>query len=273
MGVPVISIIGAGNMGACLVGGLIKSGHPTNKLWAASPNQEKLSYLKKTFHIHTTTHNPQAIESASVVIFAVKPGVFPEVAHECQPIISHRSPLILSVMTGIKEHTIRQYFGEKISIVRAMPNTPALIGAGATALFANSHVTKSQADIAESILRAVGIIVWLKEESLLNVVTTLSGSGPAYFFYIMEILQKTAINLGLSEETAALLIKQTALGSARIAIESNDSLATLRQKVTSPGGTTEKAIAVFEKHQLQDIIKQAIQAAFDRAKELGDKNA
>ena len=272
---PTIAMIGAGNMGSSLIGGLIKNGHPKDRLWATDPSSEKLQYLKQTFGIHTAAHNPDAIEKADVIIFAIKPQVFADVARSLSQIIHSKKPLIISIAAGIRIASIQSWCGDKLAIVRAMPNTPALIGCGATGLYQNDHVTEGQRSTAESIMRSVGITVWLTQETLLDAVTALSGSGPAYFFYMMEAMQQAAVDLGLPEDSARLLTLQTALGAARMALESGKPLDDLRHHVTSPGGTTERAIAIMQEHELHEIYKKAIKAAKlhseELAKKLGEK--
>lgn len=266
---PMIAIIGAGNMGSALIHGLIQSGHPPNQLVVADPDQEKLNALAVTHGIMTSLDNAVAIKNADVVIFAIKPQQFGTVAALLADSIQTQKPLIISVAAGITTHQIAEWLGNNIAIVRAMPNMPALIGSGATGLYANTAVTASDHRMAESILRTVGIIVWLEREALLDVVTALSGSGPAYFFLMMEALEETAQSLGLNQDDAHLLTLETALGSARLALTSKESLIALRERVTSKGGTTEKALAVLESHHLKEIFKQAIMAAKERAEELG----
>jgi pyrroline-5-carboxylate reductase len=269
MNLPVIAIIGAGHMGRSLIGGLIKHGHPPNKLWAADPSNEALRNLQQAFQIQTTQHNKQAALAADVLIFAVKPQNFAVVAAELSVALEARKPLIISVAAGIRENHIQEWLGgHSIAIVRTMPNTPALINCGATALHANEFVTPAQRGIAESILNAVGITVWLEEEGLLDAVTALSGSGTAYFFHMMESLQLAAEEMGLSSKTARLLTLQTALGAARMALETGTSLAELTRHAASPGGTTEKAISVLEENHIRLHYKQAMQAAKLRAEEL-----
>jgi pyrroline-5-carboxylate reductase len=273
---PIITVIGAGNMGSSLVGGLIRHGHPSDKLWASDKSEEKLTHLHNTFHVHTTMDNVQASQSADVIIIAIKPALFASVAAELLTLVQTRKPLIISIAAGVRELTIQHWLGGKTAIVRAMPNTPALIGCGATALYANGYVTPTQHNIAESILRAAGIVVWLENELLMDAVTALSGSGPAYFFLMMESLQEAAEQLGLPTETARLLTLQTALGAARMAIESDTPLVELRRQVTSPGGTTEKAVSVLEENNIRDLFRKALQAAKLRSEELatilGDDN-
>lgn len=272
---PTIAMIGAGNMGSSLIGGLIKDKHPSNNIWAADTSDEKLAYLQKTFQIHTTTDNTKAVQSANVVILAIKPQLFPTVLSGLKNEIQSRKPLVISVAAGIREASIQKALGGNIPIVRCMPNTPALINCGATALYANQYASKQQRDMAESILRATGLVVWLNDESLMDTVTALSGSGPAYFFLMMESLQQAAEELGLPNDVARLLTLQTALGAARMALESGTSLPELRKNVTSPGGTTEKGLSVLEEHHIRDIFKKAIHAAKLRSEELanlfGDK--
>jgi pyrroline-5-carboxylate reductase len=271
---PVIAIIGAGNMGSSLIGGLIKNGHPSNKLWATDASQEKLDHLQP-FHIHTTADNIKAVQAADVIILALKPQILADVAKALSQVIVAQQPLVISIAAGIRETNLQHWLSTHsptthLAIVRAMPNTPALIGCGATALYANAYVTAQQRNIAESILRAVGIVVWVKHEELIDTVTALSGSGPAYFFLMMEALQQAAEQLGLPAEQARLLTLQTALGAARMAMESGKSVAELRQNVTSPGGTTERALAVLEQKEIRALFKSALEAAQQRSIELAE---
>lgn len=265
-----IAIIGAGNMGSSLIGGLTQIDHLNPHIIVADPNQDKLNALNHSFHIETTTDNQKAIVEADIVLFAIKPQLFASVAKELKAMIQESNPLIISIAAGIRVQHIENWLGDNLKIVRAMPNTPALIGAGVTALFANQHVTEAQHDLSESLLRSVGTTVWIADEALMDVVTALSGSGPAYFFFIMEALQRAAEAAGLNTETAKLLTVQTALGAARMAIESATPLDTLRQQVTSQGGTTEKAIEVLEKNNTREIFKAALEAAKIRSEELAE---
>lgn len=268
--IPNIAIIGAGNMGASLIGGLINNGHPGSKLWASDPSTEKLAELSEKTGIHTTTNNIEAVQSADIVVFAIKPQMFAGIATELADVIQKHRPLVLSIAAGIRVASIQHWLGGKMAIVRSMPNTPSLIGCGAAALYANSEVSDEQRNMAESILRSVGIAIWVADESLLDTVTALSGNGPAYFFLMMEALQQSAENLGLPIETARLLTLQTALGAARMAIESGKPLEELRQHVTSPGGTTEKAISVLEENELRTIYHRALEAGKKRSEELAE---
>jgi pyrroline-5-carboxylate reductase len=265
---PIIAMIGAGNMGSSLIGGMIKNGHPAKQLIATDPSPEKRHQLQKQFGIQVTADNLEAAQSADVIILAVKPQALQAVVTPLAGMVAERHPLIISVAAGVRIESIQTWLGGHAPIVRVMPNTPALIGAGASALFANSIVSPAQHDIAESILRAVGITVWLDAEQQMDAVTALSGSGPAYFFLVLEALQDSAEALGLPAKTAQILAQQTALGAAMMAIESQHSPAILRQQVTSPGGTTEKAVSVLEANGLRDIFNKALLAAKQRSEEL-----
>lgn len=263
-----IAIIGSGHMGSSLLGGLIANHYPPEKIWITDSDTAKLEQLKNQFKIHTTTKNQEAIEMADAVILAVKPQVLSDVAHEIAKSVQYKKPLIISIAAGVRADSIQKWLGGNVAIVRAMPNVPALIGCGATGLFANSMVSEEQHNWAESILRAISLVVWLNDEKHMDTVTALSGSGPAYFFLIMEALQNAAQELGLDKESARLLTLQTAFGAARMALESDVDVRELRHQVTSPGGTTEQAVKVLEENHLRDIFKKALIAAKERSEEL-----
>lgn len=266
---PNITLIGAGNMGASFLGGLIKNNYSPEHIWISDTNIHKLTALQEQFGVHVTENNLDAINTADIIILAVKPPFVKQVASEIAQNVQLRKPLVLSIAAGIPISSLERWLGETAPIVRAMPNTPALLGCGASGLFANSQVSHEQHKLAESILRAVGIAVWLDNEKQMDAVTALSGSGPAYFFLISEALENAAVQLGLSREIARLLTLQTAYGAARMALESNTDTATLRQHVTSPGGTTEQAIHVLEESNIRTILLSTLQAAVKRAEELG----
>ncbi|EKD53683.1 MAG: hypothetical protein ACD_60C00160G0005 [uncultured bacterium] len=268
MNTATIAILGAGNMGTSLLSGLIATGLSPAKLWVTDPDLQKLHALQQQFNVQITQANEEAAKKADVIIFAVKPQIIANVAKSLSHIVQKQKPLIISIAAGIPEKSLEQWLGNQAAIVRTMPNTPALISAGATALHANNNVSSTQHNLAESILRAVGITVWLPKEKDMDAVTALSGSGPAYFFLVIEALQKAGQKLGLPEETARLLTLQTALGAARMALESNLSVAELRERVTSKGGTTEAALAVFEKGHIRDLFTEALHAAKTRSEEL-----
>jgi len=264
---PTIAFIGAGNMAGSLINGLISDGYDAALISAADPNEAQLATLARRTGIRTTTDNATAAQ-ADVVVLAVKPQVLEGAARELAPAIRQRRPLVISIAAGIREDALQAWLGGGVPLVRTMPNTPAMIGAGATVLHAGPGVTADQRDTAESVLRAVGLTRWVEDEDQLDAVTALSGSGPAYFFLVLEAMEAAGVRLGLPAETARLLTLQTALGAARMAIESDEDPATLRRRVTSPGGTTERALAVLEQGGLRELFGSALTAARDRSVEL-----
>ncbi len=273
-----ITFIGCGNMGRSLIGGLINSGYPTNCISGVDIDDAQRLLTNNLYGIEVLDNSADAIRGAHVVVLAVKPQIMKDTVLPLREIFSNEIPLLVSIAAGIRLGDLARWAGEKLAIVRAMPNTPALIGTGAAALCANANVNDRQHDIAESIMRSTGIVVWVEDETLIDAVTALSGSGPAYYFYIMEIMEKAGIQLGLSEEQARILTLQTALGAAKMALESEHDPETLRKQVTSPGGTTERALKIMQEGKLDELINKAIHAAFQRSQELarilgGDKQA
>ncbi len=263
-----LAFIGCGNMAASLINGLVADEYDPKKIMASDPDGAKTAHLSGLIGIESTTDNTEAIEFADVVILAVKPQILEQVASAMAPAIQKKQPLIISIAAGAQEKDIEKWLGGDVALVRTMPNTPAMIRVGATVLHANPRVSNEQKNLAETILRAVGLTQWVEDEALLDTVTALSGSGPAYFFLVMEAMEEAAVKLGLSRDTAHLLTLQTALGASRMAMESSDTPATLREKVTSPGGTTEAALKQFEDGGLRDLFIQALAQARDRSVEL-----
>jgi len=266
-----ICFIGAGNMAQSLIGGLIASGYDKQKIIASDPTQTSRNTITEKFGIQCFGDNAQSVSQADIVVLAVKPQILESVCHTIIDAVKHKQPLIISIAAGIRSKDINRWLGGNSAVVRTMPNTPALIQTGATGLFANELVSKEQQSEAEHILRAAGITVWVNEESQLDAVTALSGSGPAYYFLFMQAMEQAGQQLGLDEKTAHLLTLQTALGAAKMALESHQDFATLRQNVTSPNGTTEKAIQSFLADGLPETIAKAMQAAQNRAIELADE--
>jgi pyrroline-5-carboxylate reductase len=270
-----IGFIGGGNMASSLIKGLIASGHSANLLWVTDTNQEILRTLATTLKVNVAESNTAIINQVDIVVLAVKPQVMQTVTEQISAVLQKNNLLIVSIAAGITQEKLAQWLGAEIAIVRCMPNTPALVRTGATALHANCHVSDEQKDLAENILRAVGISLWVEHESEMDAVTAVSGSGPAYYFLLMEAMEQAALELGLDEKLARLLIQQTALGSAKIALEADETPRQLRQRVTSPGGTTQQAINTFEEGGFSQLVSKALHAARDRsvelAKELGDK--
>ena len=258
-------------MAASLISGLISHKYAPNKITVTDPDAIKLEQLKQQYCINTENDNLTAVADADIIVLAVKPQVLNNVCAAIKDSAQKNKPLFISIAAGIRSTDIDRWLGGNQSLVRCMPNTPALIQAGATGLFANAKTSREQKTQAEHILSAAGITLWVDSETQLDAVTAVSGSGPAYFFLFLEAMQDAGTKLGLDENTAAMLAKQTALGAARMAIEGADSPATLREKVTSKGGTTAAAIASFENNNFSQIIEQALTAAHDRAIELADE--
>ena len=265
-----IGFIGGGNMARSLIGGLLADGCSPHTLRVADPSPEQREILHQRFGVDTGSDNDAVAEQSDVVVLAVKPQVLREVALQLAASIQRHKPLVISIAAGVREPDLCRWLGGEVAVVRSMPNTPALVRCGASALFANTWVSPAQRQLAESILRAVGLIVWVNDERLLDSVTALSGSGPAYFFLVMEALEQAGIRLGLDPGQARLLTLQTAFGAAKMALESAESPAVLRARVTSPGGTTEKALAVLQAGELEALFARALEAACQRARELGE---
>ena len=263
-----IGFIGGGNMASSLISGLIASGHSPQQLWVSDINAESLNVLADTLHVNTSIHNEEVINAVDVVVLAVKPQIMSAVAIAVAPLIQQKKSLVVSIAAGISQTSLSQWLGADTAIVRCMPNTPALVLTGATALHANAQVSVEQQDLAENIMRSVGIALWVDEESELDAVTAVSGSGPAYYFLLMEAMEKAAVAVGLKEDTARLLVQQTALGAAKIALESSESPEQLRKRVTSPGGTTQRAIETFEQGGFTELVLKALTSARDRSIEM-----
>jgi pyrroline-5-carboxylate reductase len=266
-----LAFIGCGNMARSLIGGLVADGWDPARIHVADADPDQLERISRTFPVLTYTQNNAAAVHADVVVLAIKPQITALVARELAETIARQQPLVISIAAGIRESALRSWLGEQTAIVRSMPNTPAMVQSGAAALYANPAVTETQRSIAESILRAVGLALWIEDEALMDAVTALSGSGPAYFFLFMEALQAAGCELGLPPQTARLLTLQTAFGAAKMALESSEDAATRSRRVTSPGGTTESAVAVLEENGFADLVTKALQAAAARSRVLADE--
>lgn len=251
--------------------GLISSGFAAQQLWVSDTNPATLQAHAEQLQVHIATDNIALCQAVDVVVLAVKPQILREVALAIAEVVQQRQLLVVSIAAGINQTSLARWLGQETAIVRCMPNTPALVLTGATALHANSHVKNGQKDVAENILRAVGLSLWVDDEARLDAVTAVSGSGPAYFFLLMEAMEKAALAMGLDERAARLLIQQTALGAAKIALESDESPAQLRQRVTSPGGTTQQAIDSFQQQGFDAMVSKALQAAYDRSIEMSQQ--
>lgn len=254
-------------MARSLIGGLIANDYPAQSIIACDIDEQKLARLQADFAIRTSNDNNHAIGQASIVLLAVKPQVL---QMACRALTStQHKPLFISIAAGIRAQDIDRWLGNNHALVRCMPNTPALVGLGASGLYANSAVSNTQKQSAEKILAGTGLTVWVDSESELDAVTAISGSGPAYFFLFIEALEKAAKSLGLSAPNAALLARQTALGAATMATDKD--VVTLRQQVTSPGGTTEQAILSLQKQGLENLVMDAASAAAKRSEQLAQE--
>ncbi len=266
-----LTFIGSGNMASSIIGGLIEQDYPNQQITACDPNSDHLEKLAQQFNINTHTDNLTACLDSDVIILAVKPQILKTVVTELKETIAARTslPLVISIAAGISSEHIASWLEQDIAIVRCMPNTPALVQQGASGLFANAHTSEQQKVIANTLMSAVGCTVWLESEPLIDAVTAVSGSGPAYFFLLMESMIDAGIAQGLSRESATTLTLQTALGAASLAQSSDVSVDELRRRVTSPGGTTEQAILHFENANLRDTVKGAMYDCAERSKAMG----
>ncbi|HEB94192.1 MAG TPA: pyrroline-5-carboxylate reductase [Gammaproteobacteria bacterium] len=264
-----IAFIGGGNMATSLIGGLLADHVSPARLCVADRDAAQRERLAAQFGVQTREDNAACAGSADVIVLAVKPQVLHEVCKDLIDIAQRNQPLVVSVAAGVRTDSLRRWLGgASQAIVRAMPNTPALLQSGATGLYASADVSAQQRDLAEAIMRATGLTLWVDDEAQMDTVTALSGSGPAYFFRIMEGLEQAAIEQGLPAQSARLLTLQTALGAARMALESSEPIATLRKRVTSPGGTTEQGLKAMEAGDIDALLDNVLKAARDRSREL-----
>ncbi len=266
-----ISFIGCGNMAAAIIHGLIAQGMSPSHIQASNRSPEKLTQIKASTNILTTTDNYQAAEFADILLLAVKPQILPQVCEQLKS-IDLSNKLIISIAAGITTDKILELLEQTVAVIRAMPNTPATISEGATGLFANQQTSQSQKRTAESIFTAIGQVEWVEQESLIDVVTAIAGSAPAYVFLFIQAMVEQAVKDGLDEKCARNLATQAVLGASKLAqMKSSETLQDLRQAVTSPAGTTAAAIASFEQNEFSNIIKKAVSAATNRGKELGEQ--
>ena len=266
-----IGFIGGGNMATSLMSGLIASGHSPQQIWVSDTQAATLQSHRDHLNVNVSSDNNKIIQEVDVVVLAVKPQVLRQVVMQIAPAVQQKKSLVVSIAAGVSQTSLALWLGSGVAIVRCMPNTPALVLTGATALHANANVDEEQKDLAENILRAVGLSLWVDDEAQLDTVTAVSGSGPAYFFLMMEAMEQAAVAMGLDEHTARLLVQQTALGAAKIALESAESPAQLRERVTSPGGTTQKAIETFQENGFTALVAKALQAAKERSIEMSQQ--
>lgn len=269
-----VVFIGGGNMGQALAGGLIESGWQPACITIIDSDQHVCAQLEKLFpNCHVLSQTEAALNVADIVVLAVKPQVMllacEEMAEACQA----KRPLIISIAAGVKIDSVDEWLGGQLPIVRCMPNTPALVQAGITGMFASPEASDLQREMAESVMQSVGSTIWLDDEPMLDIVTAVSGSGPAYFFYLIETMIETGQALGLTESQARKLTIDTAKGAAKLIEETGKSAQELRHAVTSKGGTTEAALETLNNGDVKSIIRSAIINAAKKAKQLAQAKA
>lgn len=262
-----IGFIGAGNMAYAIISGLINNDFSADNIKISDTNESLLSLRKKEFNLEVFTDNSELVRHCDVIVLAVKPQMLSSVCQLLKQALNSNT-LIISIAAGVRVHDIDRWLGGDCAIVRTMPNTPALLNQGVTGMFANERVSDAQKELATSILNSVGQSLWVTDEVMLDAVTALSGSGPAYFFLMIESMSKAGVALGLDEKTAQSLSIQTALGASMMASVSDESPRNLRANVTSPNGTTQAAIESFQDQNFDMIVAHAMRAAFDRASQL-----
>ena len=261
-----ITFLGSGNIARAIINGLLANGMPASQITAADPFQTALEETVK-LGVNTTNDNRAAVSESDVVILSVKPNVVADLAIEIAGDIGER--LVISVAAGITSASLLDWLGDDKHIIRCMPNTPAQIQSGITGLYATAAINENEKNIVGQILGAVGEFICVNDESELHAVTAVSGSGPAYFFYVIEAMEKAAIRLGLSSDIARKLVLETAVGTTKMALtQTNKTPEQLRREVTSPGGTTEAAIKTLQEGDLTGLFDRAIASANDRSIEL-----
>jgi pyrroline-5-carboxylate reductase len=266
-----IAFIGGGNMTTSLVGGLVRRGASAGSLTVSDPVPAQVDRLAREFGVLGVADNNEALREADLVVLAVKPQQMAEVARGIAPQLKERRRVVVSIAAGIRLADLARWLGAGTPIVRTMPNRPALIGAGVTALFAGNGVTAHDRDSVEALMSAAGATVWLEDEAQMDVVTAISGSGPAYFFLLVEALESAGIASGLPAATARRLAVETARGAGLMAADSVESPAVLRDQVTSKGGTTAAALEVLEAAAVRDTFRRAVAAATLRSAQLADE--
>jgi len=262
-----VAFIGCGNMGSVLISGTLSSGLISkDKVLVTDIRPERLEYIREREGISITEKNREAVEKSDVIVLAVKPQVIGKVLSEIRDVVTG-DKVIISIAAGITTGFIEEALGKEVPVVRVMPNTPCLVKTGASGISPGKYAGEEEETIAEEMFRGVGIVVKVPEQ-MLDAVTALSGSGPAYIFYIIESLIEAGMEMGLSEDDARKLVSQTVLGAARMFVETGESPQVLRAKVTSPGGTTEAALKYLEEEGFQKILIAAVKEAAKRSKEL-----
>ena len=264
----IITFIGGGNMATAMIAGLVRRGHPADALRVVEVAAQAREKLQRDFAVSVFSEPGPALRGSNMVVLAVKPQQMRAVAGSVRPLLDRH--VLISIAAGIRSDDLARWLGGYERIIRDMPNTPALVGAGVSALFARPGVAADEKEAAQGVLQSVGAAHWLDREEDMDAVTAVSGSGPAYVFYFLEALQQAALELGLPPALARSLSLETFRGASKLAVESEEDPATLRARVTSKGGTTEAALAVMETQQVKQRIITAVRAAAARSSELGD---
>lgn len=265
-----IGFIGGGNMAQAIIKGLLDAGHEARRLMVADPSLQQQQALRMLGADISVGHdNQEPAVMCDVLVLAVKPQLLAEVAQQLPQDDRPHNQLIISVAAGVTLKSLRGWLGDEPRLVRVMPNTPALVGAGMSGLYADD-IDSSGRNLAEYVMGAAGEVLWVNDEAMIDTVTAVSGSGPAYFFLLIEIMQQVGMEMGLDENQARLLATKTASGAGLLAIQSDADAATLRARVTSPGGTTAAALETMEAGGIRDIVRRAMIAARDRAVALGE---
>ncbi|WP_090576030.1 pyrroline-5-carboxylate reductase [Nitrosomonas sp. Nm58] len=264
-----ITFVGGGNMASALIGGLLQQDYPVTQIRVVEISPESRDKIKHRFGVATATELEKGVAGCDIILLAVKPQQLFTVAEQLAPLLT--SQLVISIAAGIRTLDLSRWLGGYSCIVRAMPNTPSLIRAGVTGLYALPAVAIQQKENVTNILSAVGSVLWVEQEALLDAVTAISGSGPAYVFYFIEAMQQAGVELGLSMEQARQLTLQTFLGAVQLANQSEEDVVILRSRVTSKGGTTERALQKMDQDDIKNAIVRAIHVAFKRAQQMGDE--
>ena len=267
-----IAFIGGGNMARAIAGGLLRGGMHATNIFISEPREEQCEKLRKEFYgTYVSTDNKAVSNAAEIILFAVKPQILKSVCHELRETIQKTKPLIISIAAGPSIKDIDQWLGGNMAIVRVMPNQPAMIDQGVSAMFANSLTQRENCLLAEKIMSAVGKALWLEKESQMDAVTAISGTGPAYFYLLIDIMIKAAIENGMNPEISRMLAVETARGASALSASSPESMTSMIERVRSPGGTTMAALEYLDSKEARKIFSKAIDVARERAKELAEE--
>jgi len=263
-----IAFIGAGNMNRAIIIGLINNGFDANHIMVSNPSPEKRESLAKEFGLHHTADNIEAAHFADYIVLGVKPHLIADVCQQFSQNLDISAKCFISVAAGTTIEQIQNALGLKLPVIRTMPNTPSQLGLGVSGIFPSAEVSEQQKQMADQLMKSVGIVKWLDNEADIDHIIAVSGSGPAYFFLFMEAMNEEAKRLGFSEQEARQLVQQTALGAAQMVVENDIPIGQLRENVTSKGGTTQAALKTFTDGGLPELVSKAMQSAINRAKEM-----